>query len=134
MKLLICVILLTALPVFAAETGCVDNCATGTGTYYFANGDRYEGEWKDGNKDGLGTYYFADGNRAKEEWIEGERASAEICVGTFCLNIPGLMLGPGESPRLHGGIVVFVSITIFVLCVWVVLSFGGGVNGGGNGG
>ena len=73
MKLLVCAILLTALPVFAAETGCVDDCATGIGTYYFANGDRYEGEWKDGNKDGLGTFYFADGDRAKEEWIEGER-------------------------------------------------------------
>ena len=47
-KLLACVILLAATPVYAAQYGCVGECANGTGTYYYAKGERYEGEWKDG--------------------------------------------------------------------------------------
>ena len=79
MKLLVCVILLTALPVFAAETGCVEYCANGTGTYYFASGSRYEGEWKDGEKDGQGTFYFANGDRYVGEWKDDKRTGQ----GTF---------------------------------------------------
>ena len=33
------------------------------GTYTFANGDRYEGEWRDNKSHGRGTYTFADGDR-----------------------------------------------------------------------
>ncbi len=74
-KLLVCVILLAAPPVYAAQFGCVPVgvCANGTGTYYFANGDRYEGEWKDGKRDGQGTYYFANGNRYEGEWKDNNR-------------------------------------------------------------
>jgi hypothetical protein len=70
-KLLACVILLTALPVYAAELGCVGDCANGTGTYYFSGGGRYEGEWKDGAQTGQGTYYFANGDRYEGEFKVG---------------------------------------------------------------
>ena len=33
----------------------------GNGTYIYANGDKYVGEWKNGKKDGQGTYTFVDG-------------------------------------------------------------------------
>jgi len=32
----------------------VNNKPEGWGTYYFANGDRYEGEWVDNNRHGKG--------------------------------------------------------------------------------
>ncbi len=80
-KLLAYVILLAAPIVYAAQYGCVGDCANGTGTYYYAAqsfgekpGDRYyEGEWKDGKRHGRGTYYIANGDRYEGEWKRGER-------------------------------------------------------------
>ncbi len=109
-KLLTFLVLLTALPVYAAELGCVGDCANGTGTFYFAsgfryegewkdgirygqgtyyysNGNRYEGEWKDGKRDGHGTYYFADGDHFKGEWVDGERTKVEVCVLSVCFAV-----------------------------------------------
>ncbi len=72
-KLLACIILLAAFPIYAAQFGCVPvgECANGTGTYYFGNGDRYEGKWKDNNRIGKGIYYFANGDRYEGEWKDG---------------------------------------------------------------
>ena len=33
----------------------------GQGTMKYADGDQYEGEWKDGKRNGQGTYTWADG-------------------------------------------------------------------------
>ena len=35
----------------------------GTGTYFHANGNRYEGKWKNDRKEGYGKFYWKDGNR-----------------------------------------------------------------------
>lgn len=44
------------------ETGCISgNCENGTGTYLWENGQKYEGEWKDGKMDGTGTLYLENG-------------------------------------------------------------------------
>ena len=45
------------------------NCF-GTDTY--ANGDKYVGEFKDGNKHGQGTYTFADGRVEEGIWENGK--------------------------------------------------------------
>ena len=39
----------------------------GQGTYFFYNGNKYEGEYKDGKMDGIGTYTFGVGG-----WWTGE--------------------------------------------------------------
>ncbi len=79
-KLLTCVIFLAAPIVYAAQFGCVGDCANGTGTYYYAahtfgeeSGDRYEGEWKDGKRDGRGTYYSANGDRYEGQWKDNKQ-------------------------------------------------------------
>lgn len=36
----------------------------------YSNGDRYEGDWLDGNKDGKGTYTYVNGNKYNGEWKE----------------------------------------------------------------
>ena len=47
-----------------------NNCE---GTYTYANGDKYVGEWKDGNKHGQGTYTYADGDKYVGEFKDGKR-------------------------------------------------------------
>jgi hypothetical protein len=72
----------------------------GHGTYYYADGDKYEGEWKedkrhgkgvvtyagqngtisekydgdwvDGKMHGFGKYYYNDGGVYEGEWFEGQ--------------------------------------------------------------
>jgi 1-phosphatidylinositol-4-phosphate 5-kinase len=38
----------------------------------WANGDRYEGEYRGGTEDGRGIYVWADGSRYEGEWREGK--------------------------------------------------------------
>ena len=47
----------------------------GKGTFYFADGNRYEGEFKDDKKNGKGTFFDTNGNKFKQEWKNGERLS-----------------------------------------------------------
>ena len=45
----------------------------GWGTYRFADGDVYEGEWKAGEREGRGTARFADGNVYEGEFKADKR-------------------------------------------------------------
>ena len=44
----------------------------GKGIYYYNvppfKGDKYDGDWKDGNKHGKGIYYDANGNKYDGDW------------------------------------------------------------------
>jgi len=44
------------------------NCVNGQGTYTYASGEKYVGEWKDSKKHGQGTYTWADGAEYVGEW------------------------------------------------------------------
>jgi hypothetical protein len=35
----------------------------GKGTYFYSNGDKYEGFWEDDLEHGKGTHYYANGNK-----------------------------------------------------------------------
>ncbi len=39
----------------------------------FANGGRYEGQFKDGNSHGKGKMKYASGNSYTGDWVDGER-------------------------------------------------------------
>ena len=57
-----------------AKSGCISgNCVNGQGTYTFANGDKYVGEWKDDMINGQGTFTWADGNKYVGEWKDDMR-------------------------------------------------------------
>ena len=45
----------------------------GHGAYEYPNGNRYEGEWKEGKQHGHGTYTWADGTRYEGEFKEGKQ-------------------------------------------------------------
>ncbi len=44
----------------------------GSGTWYFPNGDKYEGSFRDNYSHGNGTLYYADGTEMVGVWVEGE--------------------------------------------------------------
>ena len=44
--------------------GCISgDCTKGFGTYTYASGDKYVGEYKDGKYHGQGTFTFASGDK-----------------------------------------------------------------------
>ena len=44
------------------------DCVNGEGTYAYASGDKYAGEFKDGNRHGQGTYTWANGGKYVGEY------------------------------------------------------------------
>ena len=49
-------------------SGYKHNCF---GTYTYADGSKYAGEYKDGKKHGQGTFTFADGSVVEGIWKDG---------------------------------------------------------------
>ena len=50
----------------------------GKGTYYWASGDRYEGDFVNGNRTGKGIYYWPNGNRYEGDFVNGNRTGKGI--------------------------------------------------------
>ena len=40
----------------------------GTGKFIWSNGDKYEGDWKNGKKNGQGTIFYQDGSKLEGEF------------------------------------------------------------------
>ncbi len=53
---------------------------SGPGVATWANGDRYDGEWWDGNMNGHGVATWANGDRYEGEWWEGKKNGRGIQV------------------------------------------------------
>ena len=53
--------------------GCISgNCSSGYGTYIFANGEKYIGYFKNGNRDGQGTLTFLGGEKYVGDFKDNE--------------------------------------------------------------
>ena len=50
-----------------------DGQANGQGTREYVHGDKYVGEYKDGKKNGYGTYFWAKGDKFVGEYKDGKR-------------------------------------------------------------
>merc|ERR1719327_1781973 len=58
--------------------GGADNVRNGDGSFVYANGDSYSGEWVKGKKSGQGTYFFkADRTRLVGTWKDGKILSGK---------------------------------------------------------
>ena len=52
----------------------------GQGTYTWADGEKYVGEWKEGKKHGQGTYTYVNGVEERGYYMNDEFAP-DICEG-----------------------------------------------------
>jgi len=69
MKKLLGIVVLGLLWCNVTIAECIKgDCNNGYGTYTYANGSKYAGEWKDGKENGQGTYTFANGTVDKGIW------------------------------------------------------------------
>lgn len=81
----------------------------GYGTFNFANGDKYVGDFKDGFSHGEGTYYHKEGRVTSGDWTEGEFVSAKDnefegvgCVAGDCENGYGTYIYEGGEAKYVG--------------------------------
>jgi hypothetical protein len=52
-----------------AYSECIEgNCSSGQGTYTYANGNKYVGEFRDDKRHGQGTLTSPDGSQHSGEW------------------------------------------------------------------
>lgn len=83
----------------------------GKGTFEYANGDKYVGDWKEDMQHGKGIYFFHTGDRYEGSYVQGERtgegiyyhASGNKYVGNFK---NGMQDGHGT---LHGRTVLYMT-------------------------
>tara|TARA_B100002019_G_C21219570_1_gene573941 strand:- start:767 stop:1291 length:525 start_codon:yes stop_codon:yes gene_type:complete len=85
-----------ALPNCPSDTSIRwDNCF---GTYTWAEGDQYVGEWKDDKRHGQGTYTWADGDQYVGEYKDGKKHGQ----GTYTLANGNHYVGAFKDDKRHG--------------------------------
>ena len=60
--------------------------------------ERYEGQWKKGEKHGMGTYYYAYGDKYHGEWVNGEKSGR----GTLTYSNGAKYEGQWKNNMAHG--------------------------------
>ena len=93
-------ILITALLACSSSWGaCISgNCINGIGTYTWADGAKYVGEYKDDKRQGQGTFTYPDGDKYVGEWKDNKRQGQ----GTFTYASGVKYVGEWKDDKKHG--------------------------------
>ena len=51
----------------------INNKLNGKGVFYYVNGDKYDGDFKDNKLNGYGTLYYKNGNKYEGEWKNNKK-------------------------------------------------------------
>jgi hypothetical protein len=81
------------------KLGCSQgDCENGKGLYYYENGDKYGGEFKEGKPNGRGVYYFKNGNTYRGNYKDGKREG----YGTFTWANGDIYIGEYKNDQREG--------------------------------
>ena len=64
---------------------------SGRGKYFFANGDRYEGEFDNGERDGFGIIFYTSGGRRSGVWSQ-DKLVGEVRLQSLSRNFVPLKI------------------------------------------
>ncbi len=81
-----------------------DGQLSGKGYYYWHSGSKYIGSWENGKQNGFGTQYYSDGTKAIGEFKDGSllgSSKTEGCVSGNCANGFGIWIF--ESGDMYEG-------------------------------
>lgn len=92
------VLLLACIPTSLSAQCLSGNCRNGTGTFQFANGDQYTGQWTGGQPNGKGAYYF----KSKERYEGAFRNGKFEGQGTMFYPDGARYVGNWRNNRKHG--------------------------------
>lgn len=78
----------------------MDGVLAGAGIYLHSDGSRYEGYWKNNEKNGSGTMKFSNGDVFKGNFVNGRKV-VEVCTSTL-MGIDMMVNGKGIKKRGKG--------------------------------
>ncbi len=78
MKILLLSLLL--LINYSGYSQCSGDCKNGKGIYKWSDGERYEGEFKNGKFNGKGTYYYKDGATFIGTYLNGKKHGEGVYI------------------------------------------------------
>ena len=102
-----------ALPQCPSDTKVTwSNCV---GTYTDANGNKYDGEWRDGKRTGQGTYTWPSGDKYVGEFRDGKKTGQ----GTYTYANGNKYVGEFRDDKRTGqGTITFANGTIWKEGIW----------------
>ena len=74
----------------------------GQGTYIYASGDKYEGKFKDGNWNGYGTYTYGIGGNEEEKYVGEFKDGQMHGQGTYTYSDKKNYVGEWMKGQMHG--------------------------------
>ena len=97
---------------FLSWANCIEgNCFNGQGTYTFATGNKYVGDFQDGKYDGQGTFTFANGNK----YVGDFKDNKYYGQGTFTYASGVKYIGEFRDSKRNGrGTQIFPSGTKYI--------------------
>jgi len=61
--------------------GCTSgDCKNGYGVYTWSDGEKFEGDWKNGKQDGKGTYFYSNGSKYIGGWKNGKKEGEGVFI------------------------------------------------------
>ena len=116
MRKLLLLLMIVPMIGFGQETGCLSgDCENGYGTYTWASGSKYVGEWKDNKHHGQGTYIFDNGDKYIGGWNNHKSQGLAISISQDTTRTNFFNLGKPVGECLSGDCFNSFSTILFSL-------------------
>ena len=83
----------------------------GKGIFYYNDGARYEGDWKNGLREGKGIFYYKNGNKYEGDWKNGLREGK----GIYYYKNGNKYEGYWKDNKMRHGSTNFLSVENFLI-------------------